>query len=90
MVLDTFEIYLAGGALGALVQEGWSNLASNANFISATFVGMVIGTWLAGVFGDCDGRRFSYQLNLLIFGVASLAGAVAPSIEWLIGGVTRR
>ncbi len=84
MFLDAFEIYLAGGVLGALVKEGWSNLAANANFISATFVGMVIGTWLAGVLGDRYGRRFSYQLNLLIFGLASLAGAAAPSMEWLI------
>lgn len=84
MFLDAFEIYLAGGVLGALVKEGWSDLASNANFISATFVGMVIGTWLAGVLGDRYGRRFSYQLNLLIFGLASLAAAAAPSMGWLI------
>jgi putative MFS transporter len=84
MFLDAFEIYLAGGVLGALVKEGWSDLAGNANFISATFVGMVIGTWLAGVLGDRYGRRFSYQLNLLIFGIASLAGAAAPSMGWLI------
>lgn len=84
MFLDAFEIYLAGGVLGALVKEGWSDLAGNANFISATFVGMVIGSWLAGELGDRYGRRFTYQLNLLVFGLASLAGAAAPSIQWLI------
>jgi len=84
MFLDAFEIYLAGGVLGVLVKEGWSDLASNANFISATFVGMVIGTWFAGVLGDRYGRRFSYQLNLLIFGVGALAAAAAPSMNWLI------
>ena len=36
------------------------------------------------MFGDRYGRRFSYQLNLLVFGLASLAGAASPSIEWLI------
>jgi putative MFS transporter len=45
---------------------------------------MMVGAWFAGVFGDRYGRRFSYQLNLLIFGFESLAAAVAPSIEWLI------
>lgn len=84
MFLDGFEIYLAGGVLGVLVKEGWSNLQSNAHFISATFVGMVIGAWLAGVLGDRYGRRFSYQFNLLIFGLASLAGAAAPSMGVLI------
>ena len=84
MFLDGFEIYLAGSVLGVLVKEGWSDLQLNAHFVSATFVGMVIGTWFAGVLGDRFGRRFSYQFNLLLFGVASLAGALAPSMMWLI------
>jgi MFS transporter, putative metabolite:H+ symporter len=84
MFLDAFEIYLQGAVIAALLASGWSTPAQNANFISATFAGMVIGAWFAGVAGDRYGRRFSYQINLLIFGVASLAGAVAPSMSWLI------
>jgi MFS transporter, putative metabolite:H+ symporter len=84
MFLDAFEIYLAGGVLGALVKSGWSDLARNAQFISATFAGMVVGAWVAGVLGDRYGRRFSYQANLLIFGLASFAAAAAPSMAWLI------
>ena len=84
MFLDGFEVYLGGGVLGALVKDGWSDLAHNAQFISATFAGMFIGSWLAGVLGDRFGRRFSYQANLLIFGIASFAAALAPSMTWLI------
>lgn len=84
MFLDAFEIYLQGSVLAALVAEKWSTPALNANFISVTFAGMVIGAWLAGILGDRFGRRYSYQVNLLIFGLASLAGAAAPSIYWLI------
>ena len=84
MFLDAFEIYLQGAVLAALIGIGWSTPAQNANFLSATFAGMVIGAWLAGITGDRYGRRFSYQVNLLIFGLASLAGAAAPSMEWLI------
>ena len=84
MFLDAFEIYLQGAMLAALLGIGWSTPAQNANFISVTFAGMVLGAWLAGILGDRYGRRFSYQANLLIFGLASLAGAAAPSIEWLI------
>jgi MFS transporter, putative metabolite:H+ symporter len=84
MFLDAFEIYLAGGVLAALVKSGWSDLGRNGWFISITFAGIMIGAWFAGVFGDRYGRRFSYQLNLLIFGLASLAAAAAPSMEWLI------
>ena len=84
MFLDSFDIYLAGGVLGALTRSGWSNIQLNANFLTATFVGMLIGALTAGVLGDAKGRKFTYQFNLAIFGVASLAGAVAPSMNWLI------
>ena len=84
MFLDGFEIYLQGGVLAALTGIGWSTPAQNANFISMTFAGMVIGAWFAGIAGDWYGRRFSYQINLLVFGLASLAGAAAPSMDWLI------
>ena len=85
MFFDGFDIYLAAGVLGALVRDGISNVDSNAWFISATFAGMTVGAWLAGVLGDRYGRRFSYQFNLALFGVASLAAAFAPSITWLTG-----
>ncbi len=35
--------------------------------------------------GDRYGRRFSYQFNLALFGLASLAAAVAPNMMVLIG-----
>jgi putative MFS transporter len=84
MFFDSFDIYLAGGVLGALVKSGWSTVGSNATFLSVTFIGMLIGALAAGYLGDAKGRKFSYQFNLAIFGVASLAGSVAPSMDWLI------
>ncbi|MFT4065604.1 MFS transporter [Paraburkholderia sp.] len=84
MFLDGFEIYLGAAVLSALLKTGWSDLAHNAQFVSLTFAGMVLGAWLAGVLGDRYGRRFSYQANLLLFGVASLAGACAPDMTWLV------
>jgi putative MFS transporter len=84
MFFDSFDLYLAGGVLGALVQSGESTIELNAMFISATFFGMMIGAWFAGVLGDRLGRKFTYQFNLAIFGLASLAGAAAPSMTWLI------
>ncbi len=84
MFFDSFDIYLAGSVLGALVKSGWSTVGDNANFISATFVGMLIGSGCSGVLGDRFGRKFTYQFNLGIFGVASLAAAAAPTMTWLI------
>ena len=84
LFIDVFDIYLAGGVLAALVKSGWSSMGANASFISATFMGMVVGSWLAGILGDRYGRRFSYQFNLALFGLASLAAALAPSMTVLI------
>ena len=85
MFFDGFDIYLAAGVLGALVREGISNVDTNAWFISATFAGMTVGAWLAGVLGDRYGRHFSYQFSLAVFGLASIAAAFAPNITWLAG-----
>jgi MFS transporter, putative metabolite:H+ symporter len=49
-----------------------------------TFVGMTIGALAAGFLGDAFGRRFTYQANLLVFGLASLAAVFAPTMPWLV------
>lgn len=84
MFFDAFDIYLQGSLLGALVHDGWSTPAINAAFLSKTFLGMLIGAGAAGLIGDRYGRRVSYQINLAIFGVASLAAVFAPNMTVLI------
>ncbi|RYF12264.1 MAG: hypothetical protein EOO77_17720 [Oxalobacteraceae bacterium] len=59
MFFDGFDSYLAAGVLGAMTKSGYSDLAHNAHFISATFVGMTIGAFSAGAMGDRMGRRLS-------------------------------
>ncbi|HZB91326.1 MAG TPA: MFS transporter [Stellaceae bacterium] len=81
---DSFDTSLGGTVLSALLHSGWSTLELNAHFISATFIGISCGVFIAGVVGDRLGRRFSYQFNLLVFGLASFAAALAPSMPWLI------
>jgi len=84
MFFDAFDIYLGGSVLGALVKSGWSTVDLNARFISVTFLGLLLGAWTAGFLGDHFGRQFSYQVNLLVFGFASLAAALAPNMTSLI------
>ncbi|UZE46712.1 MFS transporter [Rhodopseudomonas sp. P2A-2r] len=84
MFFDGFDIYLAGTVLGVTLKTGFSTLGQNAIFISATFVGMMVGSFGTGFLGDRFGRRFSYQFNLLLFGLASLAAAFAPNMTILI------
>ena len=45
---------------------------------------MMLGSFLTGFLGERYGRRFTYQANLIIFGLASLASAFAPTIPVLI------
>src|ERR1700736_4175343 len=84
MFFDGFDIYLAGTVLGVTLKSGFSTLPQNAMFLSATFVGMMLGSFATGFLGDLYGRRFTYQFNLLVFGLASLAAAFAPNMMILI------
>jgi putative MFS transporter len=84
MFLDGFDIYLAGTVLGATIQSGFATMEQSALFVSATFVGMMLGSLVAGFVGDRYGRSFTYQINLALFGVASLAAGFAPNMETLI------
>jgi putative MFS transporter len=71
--------------LGSTIKSGFSTLPQNAQFFFLTFLGMTIGALAAGFLGDRYGRRFTYQFNLMVFGLASLAAAFAPNIETLNG-----
>jgi len=84
MFFDGYDVYVAATVLGATLKSGFSTLAQNAEFISFTFIGMMIGSFFTGFLGDRFGRRFTYQANLIIFGLASLAAAFAPNMQWLI------
>src|SRR6516165_4114064 len=84
MFFDGYDLYVAGSVLAATLSSKFSTLAQNLQFISLTFVGMTIGAFVTGFLGDWFGRRFTYQVNLLIFGLASLAAAFAQDMEQLI------
>jgi len=84
MFFDGYDLYVAGGVLAATISTKFSTLPQNLQFLSLTFVGMTLGSLITGFVGDHMGRRFTYQINLLIFGLASLAAAFAPNMGWLI------
>src|SRR4051794_28706712 len=84
MFFDGYDLYIAGGVLASAIQTKFSTLPQNLQFISLTFVGMTIGSLITGFVGDKYGRRFTYQINLLIFGLASLAAAFVQDMNQLI------
>jgi putative MFS transporter len=84
MFFDGYDLYVAGGVLASAIQTKFSTLPQNLQFLSLTFVGMTLGALITGFVGDHMGRRFTYQINLLIFGLASLAAAFVHTMPQLI------
>jgi MFS transporter, putative metabolite:H+ symporter len=84
MFFDGYDLYVAGGVLASTIQTKFSTLPQNLQFLSLTFVGMTLGALITGFIGDRLGRRFTYQVNLLVFGLASLAAAFAQDMNQLI------
>jgi len=84
MFFDGYDLYVAGGVLASTIQTKFSTLPQNLQFLSLTFVGMTIGSFVTGFVGDKYGRRFTYQVNLLVFGLASIAAAFAQDMTQLI------
>ena len=52
--------------------------------LSAYFIGLAIGQLLYGPLADRFGRRTPLLIGVLLFSLASLVCALAPSLEWLI------
>jgi putative MFS transporter len=84
MFFDGYDLYVAASVLASTTQTKFSTLPQNLQFISLTFVGMTIGSFVTGFVGDKYGRRFTYQINLLVFGLASIAAAFAQDMNQLI------
>src|SRR5665811_1845101 len=84
MFFDGYDLYVAGGVIASTIQTKFALPLQIPQFISLTFVGMTIGALVTGFVGDRYGRRFTYQINLLIFGLASLAAAFAQDMTQLI------
>jgi putative MFS transporter len=83
MFFDGYDLYVGASVLGAMLQEKFATLPNVAQFNSLTYFGLTIGSLVAGFVGDKLGRRFTYQVNLIIFGLASFAAALAPDISTL-------
>ena len=84
LFVDSFDNYMGGVILADLVKSGWSNNYLNAAFASATMGGLFLGSLFAGFAGDHLGRKFAYQINLLIFGIAAIVASFVNDMITLI------
>jgi putative MFS transporter len=80
---DGFDIYIAGSVLAAMVAIGFSSITKNAMFISATFIGLLIGTLVGGWISDLYGRKKAFNYSLLIYGLFTLLSATVVNFSQL-------
>jgi putative MFS transporter len=81
---DVIDYIVQGSLFPDMIKSGFATPAGAAAIVSATTIGMFIGTAAQGWFTDKFGRRFVYQFNLLLFGVFTILGAFAPNITVLV------
>src|ERR1700722_12722182 len=81
---DVIDFTILGALIPFIIKSGFTTPAEAAIIGSAAIFGMAIGTAGQGEFSDRFGRRFIYQFNLLLFGIFTILGALAPSITLLV------
>ena len=81
---DVIDFTIFGSLVPFILQSKFATGAEVAAIGSAAIFGMFVGTAGQGEFSDRFGRRFIYQFNLLLFGVFTILGALAPSVTLLI------
>jgi len=81
---DVIDLIVLGSLIPDMLQTNFATRAEAAWIGSATVLGMFIGAAGQGEFSDRWGRKTVYQFNLLVFGVFTILGALAPTAFWLI------
>jgi MFS transporter, putative metabolite:H+ symporter len=81
---DVIDFTIFGALVPFILQSKFATGAEVGLIGAATIFGMFIGTAGQGQFADRFGRRFIYQFNLMLFGIFTILGAMAPSVTLLI------
>lgn len=81
LMLDGYDLAAMGIALPAITKSLGIAPAEFGPALSASFVGVAIGSLLGGPFGDRYGRRLAILVWFVIGGVAALATASADSLR---------
>ena len=80
----TIDLYLP--TLPSIARDFGVSPATVQLTFSAFFIGMAIGQLFYGPLSDRIGRRPAVLIGCVVYVIASLGCALAPSIEWLVAG----
>ena len=81
---DVIDLIVLGNLIPDMIDSHFATKLEAGWIGSATVLGMFIGAAGQGEFSDRWGRKTVYQFNLLIFGVFTILGALAPTVWWLV------
>jgi putative MFS transporter len=81
---DVIDLIVLGSLIPDMIQTKFATGTEAAWIGSATVLGMFIGAAGQGQFSDRWGRKSVYQFNLLLFGIFTILGALAPTVWWLV------
>src|SRR5262244_2359633 len=81
---DVIDLIVLGSLIPDMLQSNFATGPQAALVGTFTVLGMFIGAAGQGEFSDRWGRKTVYQFNLLIFGIFTILGALAPSVTWLM------
>ncbi|HEV2301898.1 MAG TPA: MFS transporter, partial [Stellaceae bacterium] len=84
--VDVMDFSILGALIPDMIKSGFVTGGQVAAVGSATAFGLLVGTLGQGEFTDRFGRKAVYQFNLLLFGIATIGAALAPSLLWLLVG----
>ena len=82
--IDVIDYTMFGAMTPDMIHSGFLTAPDAATVNSVTLIGLFLGAVGQGEFTDRSGRKAVYQFNLLLFGLATIAGAWAPSLNWLL------
>ncbi|MEU9670777.1 MFS transporter [Streptomyces bobili] len=84
LLFDMYENNLSG-VLSKVLQADFALTGTTLKLVLASaFIGQFFGAVVLGRFADRFGRRRAFLVNLALYSGASLAGAFAPSVAWLV------
>jgi putative MFS transporter len=81
---DVIDVIVLGSLIPDMVQTKFTTGAEAGLIGTCTVLGMFIGTAGQGEFADRWGRKSVYQFNLLLFGIFTILGALAPNVYLLM------
>ena len=81
---DVVDYTILGALIPDMVKDNFMTPAQGGLIGTATLVGLFLGALGQGEFTDRFGRKAVYQFNLLLFGIATIAGAWSPNYEGLV------